>query len=170
MVAWRELLARFPAFEPSTPHWPASAYATELRLPASYLVFMEVFGPGSLGDFIHLGPPAELSSRERIQLAHESGRIVIFAETDNGDALGWLASNLDRSTEPPVLRVLPDSLAAVPLADGFMPLLQSLAAGEDLFGLGPLPVTYRPMPPREREPQRTPMNPMWTPPSLPSRR
>lgn len=122
-----------------------------VQLPASYEAFMQLFGPGTLGGFLHVHPvPALQTHRERLRpfldeeleaLLADTGDVLIFADSDNGDMCGWQLADLRASPEPPVVRV--SDFDGQVLAPSVTDLLVRLIAGEDLFGVGALPRTYR---------------------------
>jgi hypothetical protein len=122
-----------------------------VQLPPSYVAFMELLGPGTLGGFLHVHPvPALQTHRERLQpfldealeaLLDETGDVLIFADSDNGDMCGWHLADLRVSPEPVVVRV--SDFESERLAASVTELIVRLTAGEDLFGVGALPRTYR---------------------------
>ncbi|WP_407568759.1 hypothetical protein [Deinococcus altitudinis] len=119
-------------------------------LPASYEALMELFGPGTLGGFLHVHPASDLQlHRERLQpfldeeleaLLAETGDVLIFADSDNGDMCGWSLAELKAGSEPPVWWVSDFEMGV--LAGSVTDLTERLLAGEDLFGTGALAATY----------------------------
>jgi len=89
----------------------------EVKLPDSYNLFLKYFGAGTLGNFFHFHPPGHMNThRERLGSAlddeltemieeNDSGEILIFADTDNGDMLGWKLDEMTEEQEPTVYEI-----------------------------------------------------------------
>lgn len=89
----------------------------EVELPDSYKSFIRYFGAGTLGNFFHFHPPAHMNTHgERLNPfldnelkemidENDSGEILIFAETDNGDMLGWRLNEMNGNLEPKVYQI-----------------------------------------------------------------
>lgn len=156
---WDELRERF-GVDPSAHGWSATAFncpRPEIELPPSYRSFMRVVGPGTLSGFVRLQPPGNMSLyRERLapfmdaELAEalaDSGDVLIFADSDNGDYCGWHLEELRQVAEPRVVRIAPRSFDANDAAPDFPSFIDRLISGVDLFGIGPLDCTYELMRP-----------------------
>ncbi len=88
-----------------------------VEIPDSYSLFLEHFGAGTLGNFFHFHPPAHMNThRERLEPflddelnemidENDSGEILIFADTDNGDMLGWKLDEMRGTNEPLIYQV-----------------------------------------------------------------
>jgi len=89
----------------------------EVKLPESYIAFLNYFGAGTLGNFFQFYPPAQMNThRERLEPfiddelneildENDSGDILIFATTDNGDMLGWKLEEMKLNREPRVFEI-----------------------------------------------------------------
>lgn len=123
-----------------------------VALPPSYQEVIQRFGAGTFGGFLHFLPVTELCThRHRLepfldaeleQCLEESGDILIFAVTDNGDLCGWALNSLQTESEAPVIRLV--DFEVQPLAPSVLALMARLVSGEDVFGIGPLPTTFTP--------------------------
>lgn len=124
-----------------------------VALPPSYQEVMQVFGAGTFGGFLHLLPVTELQThRHRLepfldseleQWLEESGDVLIFAVSDNGDLCGWALDSLQTTNEAPVVLLI--DFEVQPLAPSVLALLVRLVSGQDVFGTGPLPATFTPL-------------------------
>jgi hypothetical protein len=123
-----------------------------LTLPPSYWQFMRHFGPGTLGGFLHMLLPGHLQThRERLEpfmdeeleaLLVDTGDILVFATTNNRDMCGWQLADLKRMEEAPIICV--DGFEAQVMASSVLELVDLLASGKDVFGIGALPNTFAP--------------------------
>lgn len=89
----------------------------KVSAPHSYTLFLEYFGAGTLGDFFHFHPLGHMNThRERLEPylddelnemidEHDSGDILIFADTDNGDRLGWKLDEMRGEQEPRIYEI-----------------------------------------------------------------
>jgi len=89
----------------------------EVELPESYIAFLNYFGAGTLGNFFQFHPPAHMNThREKLEPfvddelneiinVNDSGDILIFATTNNGDMLGWKLEEMRLNREPRVFEV-----------------------------------------------------------------
>lgn len=129
----------------------AEAYG--VALPPSYQEVMRVFGAGTFGGFLHLLPVTELQThRQRLEpfldteleeWLEESGDVLVFAVSDNGDLCGWALDSLQTTNEAPVVWLT--DFEVQPLAPSALALMVRLASGQDVFGTGPLPATFTPL-------------------------
>jgi hypothetical protein len=108
---------RAPA-QPIEPAVPEDLDATErelgLRLPADFRAFVQLFGSGSIGEFLHIRNPSSANPYIRLVDAHraqtavlhelrdsgedlpyaihpEPGGLILWAESSNGDCCYWVA-------------------------------------------------------------------------------
>jgi len=161
VTGWKGIDKRLGGPSRSSAGWKPGAFELNpsygVELPPSYLGFMKELGPGTLGGFLHFQPPGYLNSyRERMApfldseleaALVDSGEILIFADSDNGDCCGWQLAELGRSAEPEVVRIPPRSFDAVGLGCSFGELFERLTDGADVFRIGPLQARYQPMKP-----------------------
>lgn len=110
----------------------------EVELPDSYNLFLEHFGAGTLGSFFHFHPPAHMNThRERLAPfldaelnemmdENDSGEILIFADTDNGDMLGWKLNEMNSASEPEVYQIPARSFDVEEYASGIKNLIINL--------------------------------------------
>jgi hypothetical protein len=123
-----------------------------IRLPPSYTEFMLHFGPGTLGGFLHMLLPSHLQThQERLEpfmddelrvLLEDTGNILVFATTNNKDMCGWQLADLKQLPEAPVIRV--NGFEGQVIAASVLELVDFLASGKDVFGVGVLPKTFVP--------------------------
>ena len=88
-----------------------------VKLPESYFAFLNSFGAGTLGGFFQFHPPGHMNThRERLEPfmddelsemvdENDSGDILIFATTDNGDMLGWKLEEMKLNIEPKIFEI-----------------------------------------------------------------
>jgi len=160
IARWQARHERFRGKPPSNCGWKAGSFELSdkyaVRLPHSYRCFMEVFGPGTLSGFLHFSPPYYLNTygyrmspftnELEPRALDDSGEVLIFANSDNGDFCGWRLSDLT-SDAPAVVGILPRSFDTYPVARDFDQFFESLLSGNDLFGIGPMVLEYKPMEP-----------------------
>ena len=80
-----------------------------------------------------------------LHMLEATGDVLIFATTDNGDMCGWQLAELrdaHRTTEPSIL-AFQDFAEPRTIATSTGDLVNRIAAGENLFGIGALPATFR---------------------------
>ena len=127
-----------------------------VTIPASFIYFFDLFGPGTLGGFLHFLPVrwfkthAErlegfLDDEIRLSLEDEqSGDILIFATTDNGDLFGWKLPALRGQSEPEVVRIYYRSFEYELYAPTFKDFIKGIVETASVAGCGPLPFLYTP--------------------------
>ena len=128
----------------------------EVEIPAAYLQFLRILGPGSWGGFLHFHALEHLSTHEELlapfmdedlqDMLEPTADVLVFASSDNGDMCGWHLHDLIRlpPDECPVIRIAPRSFDGEVVAATTAEFFRLLADGENLFGVGELPVAYRP--------------------------
>lgn len=115
-----------------------------LELPSSLAQLYQTVGVGGFGGFLHFeSPNGIISHRELIEhlldeddedLLEETGDVIVFARSDNGDMCGWHPGT-DR-----VVRLI--GFDEQPLAESTEEFLSGLPT-TDYFGVGILEPTYR---------------------------
>jgi hypothetical protein len=127
-----------------------------VTIPNSYIYFMELFGPGTLGGFLHFLPIQWLNTHEeRLEGVldaeghsfleeEESGDILIFATTDNGDLFGWKLPALRTQPEPEVMRIYYRSFEYEIYAPTFKDFMEGIVNIKSIAGCGPIPLSYLP--------------------------
>ena len=127
-----------------------------VEIPAAYLQFLRILGPGSWGDFLHFQALEHLSTHEELlapymdedlqEMLEPTADVLVFANSDNGDMCGWHLHDLIRlpPDECPVIRIAPRSFDGEVIAATTAEFFRLLADGANFFGVGELPVAYRP--------------------------
>ena len=127
-----------------------------VEIPAAYLQFLRILGPGSWGGFLHFHALEHLSTHEELlepfmdedlqDMLDPTADVLVFASSDNGDMCGWHLHDLIRlpPDESPVIRIAPRSFEGEVIAATTAEFFRLLGGGENLFGVGELPVAYRP--------------------------
>jgi len=110
----------------------------EVNLPESYQDYLKHFGAGFLGGFYHFHSPADMNThRERlapfedteldqILKENDSGEVLIFATSENGDMLGWRLSEFNNPDEPRILKIPARSFEVVELASNVKELIEKM--------------------------------------------
>lgn len=119
--------------------------AYPLILPDSYTAFLQHFGAGYLGGFFHIHPPQHMNTHkerlleymddelEALLVENNSGEILIFADSDNGDSLGWRLSDFGGEQEPKVLKIPARSFEAEIIALNVQDLLIKMIETPEQF-------------------------------------
>ena len=127
-----------------------------VEIPSAYLKFLQMLGPGSWGEFLHFHELQHMSTQEELltpfmdedlqEMLEPTADVLVFASSDNGDMCGWHLHDLIRlpPDECPVIRIAPRSFDGEVVAATTAEFFRLLADGENLFGVGELPVAYRP--------------------------
>jgi hypothetical protein len=127
-----------------------------INYPESYINFMEIFGVGTLGGFLHFPASNYLNThKERLEpfidedinsfLEEEgSGDILGFAYTDNGNWFGWHLSALRLSSEPEVIHIPYRSFECHLYSATFQDFIQQIVTTRFIAGYGPIPLSYIP--------------------------
>ena len=123
-----------------------------VELPRSYVEFVSLFGAGTVGGFLHIHAAHALQThRSRIEhllgqedaehLLGSTGDVVVFADSNNGDMCGWHLADLRTQREPEVVCFQGFDDART-IGASVVDLIRRIAAGKDVFGVGPLPQTF----------------------------
>lgn len=118
-------------------------------LAEGYAGLLRRFGPGTFNDFLHVLPPAHVSTYgERLGMLDDPvlTRHAIFADSDNGDALSW---DVQRGSESPLFRFAPRGVTPEPIAVATNELLARMEEGSLASERGPLRTFFLPSRPRD---------------------
>ena len=127
-----------------------------VEIPSAYLKFLHLLGPGGWGDFLHFQALEHLSIHEELlapymdedlqEMLEPTADVLVFASSDNGDMCGWHLHDLIRlpPDECSVIRIAPRSFDGEVIAATTAEFFRLLADGANFFGVGELPVAYRP--------------------------
>ena len=127
-----------------------------VEIPSAYKDFLRLLGPGSWGEFLHFHAPEHMSTHEELlssfmdddlqELLEPTADVLVFASSDNGDMCGWHLHDLIRlpPDECSVIRIAPRSFDGEVIAATTAEFFRLLADGANFFGVGELPVAYRP--------------------------
>ena len=127
-----------------------------VEIPSAYLKFLHLLGPGSWGEFLHFHALQHMSTHEELltpfmdedlqEMLEPTADVLVFASSDNGDMCGWHLHDLIRlpPDECSVIRIPPRSFDGEVIAATTAEFFRLLADGANLFGVGELPVAYRP--------------------------
>ena len=133
-----------------------SSHAVEI--PSAYLDFLHLLGPGSWGGFLHFHALEHMSTHEELlapfmdedlqEMLEPTADVLVFANSDNGDMCGWHLHDLIRMSPDvcPVIRIPPRSFDGAVIAASTAEFFRLLAGGENLFGVGALPLQFQPRP------------------------
>jgi len=108
----------------------------EVNLPESYQEYLEHFGAGFLGGFYEL---------DHMLKENDSGEILIFATSENGDMLGWRLSEFNNLDEPRILKIPTRSFEVVELASNVKKLIQQMIITPSKFWMK-FSMTHHPNP------------------------
>lgn len=116
-----------PSEVPKESDWADAESVLGRPLPPDYKRFVEIYGSGSIGEFLEIRNPASQNEFVRLTDAHEAqmailrqvrqqlpaevpyplhpeaGGLILWAESSNGDCCYWLADPLDRPERWPVV-------------------------------------------------------------------
>lgn len=134
--------------------WAMVEMTLSTAIPEDYRTFIATWGPGTLGGFVHLFAPHVLNKTVRLpsgaQTFNESyatlksghpdrfplpispntGGLLPFAITDNGDYLGWIVDTAAPAEDWPVAVLAHGEGTPQHFDEGFGPFMASFVAGD----------------------------------------